>query len=446
MNMNMNKKTLLALTIAGACCLGVPAELSAELPPWSEYSFEGMMRWVAWPPRPESEPYADKPNEISWSTHSFLFKKFPLEEIEPDPSRPYNQMKEGFGLLPDDRPEGLKTFKFHRAYRRERASVLYINPLDRSKTPRIYRLPREDRIGVQYYFDIDYIEGAHALNRFIFDRTFFHLGFSTDPVELYRTPGSMLELRNLDAFRTGIYIEKDRYWSEGGVDADKLRGYSPRPFFERPEKWSAEAEAERFLSAELGEFHAHSPFGELRDWQYYEHVCMARIRRVAEDLFVVSVLCLVDTGGAHKNYWKTNVVVGADGKAIMLSDVFRPGFEKPLSSLLAAYDPREIREPGFHSDPGNEGRRPYPKERFLLTKTHIVFEYDPYDIGSWVDGVIQIRIPYEKVLPLMRDEFRARLFPREIPDPKRCGSSSVSSSASLHASRDESKNNTRNLH
>ncbi len=115
--------------------------------------------------------------------------------------------------------------------------------------------------------------------------------------------------------------------------------------------------------------------------------------------FTVSISNFIFTGGAHGNYGTTYLTVDVENrKKLEVEDVFKPGYEQMLVSLLE----KKVRE---HFERGPDA----PLDEFLfenkipitdnfgLLEEGIIFDYPPYEIAAYVVGEISLLIKYDEV-------------------------------------------------
>ncbi len=117
-------------------------------------------------------------------------------------------------------------------------------------------------------------------------------------------------------------------------------------------------------------------------------------------LVSVSVVHSAYTGGAHENYGVSYLTFDAEtGKQLKLEDLVTPGFEKRWAALGAA----EIRKscgqkPG---SPLNESGLFQDKlelnQNWFLTAGGIGFSYDPYEIASFAQGIVDFILPWKAI-------------------------------------------------
>ena len=117
-------------------------------------------------------------------------------------------------------------------------------------------------------------------------------------------------------------------------------------------------------------------------------------------LLCISLLSSSYTGGAHGNYGISHVTFDTEtGKQLKIADLVTPGFEKRWADLGAA----EIRT--------NCGQKPDSpltesglfedklelNENWFLTPGGIGFSYDPYEIASYAQGIVEFTLPWKSI-------------------------------------------------
>ncbi len=61
--------------------------------------------------------------------------------------------------------------------------------------------------------------------------------------------------------------------------------------------------------------------------------------------------------------------------------------------------------------PYEKGQLPLPyKDNFYLSKKGVTYIYNPYEIAPFATGIINITIPYEKLLDILSDYFKSLIF------------------------------------
>jgi hypothetical protein len=111
-------------------------------------------------------------------------------------------------------------------------------------------------------------------------------------------------------------------------------------------------------------------------------------------------------GGAHPNtYFNYTNISKETGDTISLSNLFAPGFEIKLNVLIdAAYRKMKNLKPGDNlQDKGDlfENKIAF-NYNFMVTKEGtITFYYNPYEIGAYVFGPIEITLTKDEIAPLL---------------------------------------------
>ncbi|MEO5713141.1 MAG: RsiV family protein [Luteolibacter sp.] len=117
-------------------------------------------------------------------------------------------------------------------------------------------------------------------------------------------------------------------------------------------------------------------------------------------LICVSVINSTYTGGAHENYGISNLTFDAEtGKQFKLEDLVNPGFENRWATLGAT----EIRsacgqKPGSPlTESGLFEDKLELNQNWFLTPGGIGFSYDPYEIASFAQGVVEFTLPWKSI-------------------------------------------------
>ncbi|MGN0834326.1 MAG: RsiV family protein [Candidatus Spyradosoma sp.] len=109
-------------------------------------------------------------------------------------------------------------------------------------------------------------------------------------------------------------------------------------------------------------------------------------RRVEGDLLVYEIRIEQDLGGAHPTHaTKTLNFDLKTGRRLALKDVFRPGFEPALETVLA----RKAAAKG--SVPAHGFPKPAPHENFALDADGVAFVFNPYEIAPYSSGEITLK-------------------------------------------------------
>ncbi len=128
------------------------------------------------------------------------------------------------------------------------------------------------------------------------------------------------------------------------------------------------------------------------------------------DLLTLEIINSEYTGGAHGNYSIQYVCLDSRMKKIWtLSDIMQVD-SAALSVLLdiAARKYFNIREDHSLQDRLLVAQI-QATDNVYITPKGLVFCYQPYEIASYADGVIQLYIPYRELWPLLQPEFIERI-------------------------------------
>lgn len=115
------------------------------------------------------------------------------------------------------------------------------------------------------------------------------------------------------------------------------------------------------------------------------------------------------TGGAHGNHGTSYTSFDlTKNKALTLNDVLGENGKKMLRSLLEKNFRRQfnLKPTDSLKDGGLFENKIEPNENFYVTEKGIGFCYNPYEIGPYVMGEINIFIPFSDIKNLLKDDFR----------------------------------------
>ncbi|HEX2536227.1 MAG TPA: DUF3298 domain-containing protein [Chitinophagaceae bacterium] len=106
------------------------------------------------------------------------------------------------------------------------------------------------------------------------------------------------------------------------------------------------------------------------------------------------------TGGAHGNYGAGYTVIDLQkGKVLELKDVLTPESIRALPRLLEKHFRKSygVKEGESLSEAGLFENKIEPNDNFYLTGKGILFSYQPYEIGPYVMGQIEVFIPFAEL-------------------------------------------------
>jgi hypothetical protein len=115
------------------------------------------------------------------------------------------------------------------------------------------------------------------------------------------------------------------------------------------------------------------------------------------------------TGGAHPNSSTRYLTLAlAAKKRVAVHDLFPPEADARLSKLLEATFRRE-QKLGPKDELGLLVDKIPPAENYLVDGGGVTFHYDPYEIGAYAMGPIEIQLTAKEVLPLLRPDAPAEI-------------------------------------
>ncbi len=136
-------------------------------------------------------------------------------------------------------------------------------------------------------------------------------------------------------------------------------------------------------------------------------------RQVQVEAYTERLLSLRDytyefKGGAHGHHQTQFYNFDLQsGQALTLSDLFRPGYEKPLTALA---------ETIFREQKGLTPQQSlaaanytFPNNRFTLSKAILITPmgltvyYNPYEIASYAQGITEIEVPFYQIEDWLKD-------------------------------------------
>ena len=152
-------------------------------------------------------------------------------------------------------------------------------------------------------------------------------------------------------------------------------------------------------------------FAELGETASADNFITIRARKnsfLGNDVLVYEISRSEYLGGAHGISTKFFLTVDlTERKQLTLKDVFKPDYAFALTELLVEKamekEAVQTREELFVA------YRPVPTENFALASDGIIFHYNPYDIAAYSQGPISLKISYEKLRPLLRENVAGKI-------------------------------------
>lgn len=112
------------------------------------------------------------------------------------------------------------------------------------------------------------------------------------------------------------------------------------------------------------------------------------------------------TGGAHGNYFSSGYNINlSDGSMLKLSNIIQEGTFDILEyeceqAILEQYEANTLIEAGLFE---NEIIIPEDQDFFIIPGA-LVIQFDPYEIGPWAMGEINIEIAFEKIEDIISED------------------------------------------
>ncbi|MDU1904294.1 MAG: RsiV family protein [Dysgonomonas sp.] len=114
------------------------------------------------------------------------------------------------------------------------------------------------------------------------------------------------------------------------------------------------------------------------------------------------------TGGIHGNYYESYCNIDLRNcQIIEESQLFKAGYEEKLASLIQDI----INERNSSTDDNDHisllGNITdiKPNQNFCFSENGIIYIYNPYEIGPYSQGMVEIEIPYEEIEVLLNENY-----------------------------------------
>jgi len=114
------------------------------------------------------------------------------------------------------------------------------------------------------------------------------------------------------------------------------------------------------------------------------------------------------TGGAHGMYGSSYFNIDKrDGTLITEELLFRSGYGNNLAALIQneIVQRNQSEDETDHIGLFDEVEEVRPNKNFYFSEYGIVYCYNIYEIAPYVQGMIEIEIPYEQILPLVNEKY-----------------------------------------
>ncbi|MDR0450933.1 MAG: DUF3298 and DUF4163 domain-containing protein [Treponema sp.] len=133
------------------------------------------------------------------------------------------------------------------------------------------------------------------------------------------------------------------------------------------------------------------------NWYYDEDF---RVEMNSPRFLVISRSWADYTGGAHGNYGKNYFVFNREtARRVLLSDIIGEEFRQDLAEKING-ELRKSRELGGDDSLRQSGffvNQAEPTENFFLSPEGIGFHWDPYEIGPYSMGFVEVVVPYGEI-------------------------------------------------
>lgn len=139
----------------------------------------------------------------------------------------------------------------------------------------------------------------------------------------------------------------------------------------------------------------------------------ASILSLKEDWLIYKVYNYVYEGGAHPLYFTTFVNYDIKGgRVVGLEDLFKEGTGADViaaikANLYGRYRAANDVELAEYS--GINVEELYVTPTFYIVDGYVVFHYNPYEVGPWVIGAIEVPVPVYQLETLLTDDVRDML-------------------------------------
>ena len=196
-----------------------------------------------------------------------------------------------------------------------------------------------------------------------------------------------------------------------GFFGDEFIDFSPKEVVEKySENYLATYKAEEANFKRERENHES---GMLKSWYSYHESSHNQVVYNRND--IISFVNFTESyfGGAHGSHQYINRVIDLKtGRRITENDIFIDGFSDDLAKIIV--DEIALANKVEVSDLENIGffsvNEIYPNQNFYVDDTGITYTFNEYEIAAYVVGPVSVKIPYEKLLLLLRKESPITIF------------------------------------
>ena len=133
-----------------------------------------------------------------------------------------------------------------------------------------------------------------------------------------------------------------------------------------------------------------------------------KIDSIIGNFMIVSTASYSFLGGAHGAYFikYTTIDINA-GETIAEDKLYNKGYKNKLAELIQ----KKIKERNNSTNTDDQIsllvklKEIQPNDNFYLSDKGITYVYNQYEIAPYVQGVVEIFLPYVEVLPLIKDKY-----------------------------------------
>lgn len=130
-----------------------------------------------------------------------------------------------------------------------------------------------------------------------------------------------------------------------------------------------------------------------------------RVKYNSKDFISIVMDYFEFTGGAHENYYSVSYNIRtSDGAMLTLDDILKPNSLQALSEFCAEevlnmFNANSLNEAGLFED---ELLISYDQD-FSITPNSLVIQFDPYEIGPYAMGSIEVELKFNTIKNILRD-------------------------------------------
>lgn len=142
-------------------------------------------------------------------------------------------------------------------------------------------------------------------------------------------------------------------------------------------------------------------------WYFSEKIS---INRLTKSFLCMTIEQNTYRGGAHglstRHYLNFNI---ADGSKLKLADILKENYQQALPDLLNRAFEQQVAQP---ADSGNITATtafkelPEPSENFALTDEGLLFHYNPYELGPYSAGSMELLISYQEASEILQEHVK----------------------------------------